>query len=54
MTLLALAALRLLFRACDTLVTNANGTGQCHRQARRFTGILIGDDGKVKRLPGKC
>jgi predicted amidohydrolase YtcJ len=52
MTLLALAALLASSSAlADTLVTNANGiqvdaTGKLDR----FTGILIGDDGKVKRL----
>jgi len=51
-TLLALAALLTSSSAyADTLVTNANGI-QVDAQGKleRFTGILIGDDGKVKRL----
>ena len=51
-TLLALAALLASSSAlADTLVTNANGIQVNARgKLERFTGILIGDDGKVKRL----
>jgi len=51
-SLLALAALLASSSAlADTLVTNANGI-QVDAQGKleRFTGILIGDDGKVKRV----
>jgi len=52
MTLLALAALLASSSAlADTLVTNANGIQvDANDKLERFTGILIGDDGKVKRL----
>jgi predicted amidohydrolase YtcJ len=52
MTLLALAALLASSSAlADTLVTNANGIQvDANGKLDRFTGILIGDDGKVKRL----
>ena len=51
-TLLALAALLTSTSAlADTLVTNANGYQVDARgKLEQFTGILIGDDGKVKRL----
>ena len=51
-TLLALAALLASSSAyADTLVTNANGIQvDANGKLERFTGILIGDDGKVKRL----
>jgi hypothetical protein len=51
-TLLALAALLACSSAlADTLVTNANGVQvDANGKLERFTGILIGDDGKVKRL----
>ena len=50
MTLLALAALLTSTSAlADTLLTNANGI-QVDRNGKleRFSGILIGDDGKVQ------
>jgi len=52
MTLLALAALLASSSAlADTLVTNANGIQvDANGKLDRFTGILIGGDGKVKRL----
>jgi predicted amidohydrolase YtcJ len=52
MTLLALAALLASSSAlADTLVTNVNGIQvDASGKLERFTGILIGDDGKVKRL----
>src|SRR5438045_2300522 len=52
MTLLALAALLASSSAlADTLVTNANGIQvDANGKLDRFTGILIGNDGKVKRL----
>ena len=52
MTLLALTALLASSSAlADTLVTNANGIQvDANGKLERFTGILIGDDGKVKRL----
>uniref|UniRef100_UPI0025DB9D3A amidohydrolase family protein n=1 Tax=Sphingomonas sp. TaxID=28214 RepID=UPI0025DB9D3A len=51
-TLLALAALLASSSAlADTLVTNANGIQvDANGKIEHFTGILIGDDGKVKRL----
>ena len=51
-TLLALAALFATSPAlADTLVTNANGIQvDAKGKLEHFTGILIGDDGKVKRL----
>jgi predicted amidohydrolase YtcJ len=51
-TLLALAALLASSSAlADTLVTNAYGIQvDADGKLERFTGILIGDDGKVKRL----
>ena len=51
-TLLALTALLASSSAlADTLVTNANGIQvDANGKLERFTGILIGDDGKVKRL----
>lgn len=51
-TLFALAALLASSSALsDTLVTNANGIQvDANGKLERFTGILIGDDGKVKRL----
>ncbi len=51
-TLLALAALLASSSAlADTLVTNVNGIQvDANGKLERFTGILIGDDGKVKRL----
>jgi predicted amidohydrolase YtcJ len=51
-TLLALAALLASSSAlADTLVTNANGIQvDANGKLERFTGVLIGDDGKVKRL----
>ena len=51
-TLLALAALLASSSAlADTLITNANGIQvDANGKLERFTGILIGDDGKVKRL----
>jgi predicted amidohydrolase YtcJ len=51
-TLLALTALLASSSAlADTLVTNANGIQvDASGKLERFTGILIGDDGKVKRL----
>lgn len=51
-TLFALAALLASSSAlADTLVTNANGIQvDANGKLERFTGILIGDDGKVKRL----
>ena len=51
-TLFALAALLAPSSAfADTLVTNANGIQvDASGKLERFTGILIGDDGKVKRL----
>ena len=51
-TLLALAALFASSSAlADTLVTNANGIQvDANGKLERFTGILIGNDGKVKRL----
>jgi len=51
-TLLALAALLASSPAlADTLVTNANGVQvDAKGKLERFTGMLIGDDGKVKRL----
>ena len=50
--LIALAALLATSSAlADTLVTNANGIQvDATGKLERFTGILIGDDGKVKRL----
>ncbi len=52
MTLLALTALLAASPAlADTLVTNANGIQVgASGKLERFTGILIGDDGKVKRV----
>ena len=52
MTLLALTALLASSTAlADTLVTNANGIQvDANGKLERFTGILIGDDGKVKRV----
>lgn len=52
---LALAALLLASTAApawaDTLIDNANGMQvDANGKLERFTGILIGDDGKVKRL----
>ncbi len=51
-TLLALAALLAPSSAlADTLVTNANGIQvDANGKLDRFTGILVGDDGKVKRV----
>jgi predicted amidohydrolase YtcJ len=51
-TLLALAALFASSSAlADTLVTNVNGIQvDAHGKLEKFTGILIGNDGKVKRL----
>jgi len=51
-SLLALTALLASTSAfADTLVTNANGIQvNSSGKLERFTGILIGDDGKVKRL----
>jgi len=51
-TLIALAALLASSSAlADTLVTNANGIQVgANGKLEHFTGILIGDDGKVKRL----
>lgn len=51
-TLLALTMLLASSSAlADTLVTNANGIQvDANGKLERFTGILIGDDGKVKRL----
>ena len=51
-TLLALAALLASSSAlADTLVTNANGVQiDAKGKLEHFTGILIGNDGKVKRL----
>ncbi|MDP9423146.1 MAG: amidohydrolase family protein [Pseudomonadota bacterium] len=51
-TLLALAALLASSSAlANTLVTNANGIQvDATGRLERFTGILIGEDGKVKRL----
>lgn len=51
-TIVALAALLASSSAlADTLVTNANGIQvDAHGKLDRFTGILIGDDGKVKRV----
>ncbi len=51
-TLIALAALLASSTAiADTLVTNANGIQvDANGKLERFTGILIGEDGKVKRL----
>ncbi len=51
-TLIALAALLASSSAlADTLVTNANGIQvDASGKLERFTGILIGDDGQVKRL----
>ena len=51
-TLIALAALLATSSAmADTLVTNTNGIQvDANGKLERFTGILIGDDGKVKRL----
>jgi predicted amidohydrolase YtcJ len=54
-TLLALAALLASSSSssalADTLVTNASGIQvDANGKIERFTGILIGDDGKVKRL----
>jgi predicted amidohydrolase YtcJ len=51
-TLVALAALLTSTSAlADTLVTNANGIQvDASGKLEHFTGILIGDDGKVKRL----
>ena len=51
----ALAALLLASSAApalaDTLITNANGIQvDANGRLEHFTGILIGDDGKVKRL----
>lgn len=52
--LLAAAAAALLSAAparADTLVTNVQGVRATpDRKVERFTGVLIGDDGKVKRL----
>ena len=50
--LIALAALLASSTAiADTLVTNANGIQvDANGKLERFTGILIGEDGKVKRL----
>lgn len=56
MTTLRTTLAALLFTAsmpvmADTLVTNANGvTVDAIGKVERFSGILIGDDGKVKRL----
>ncbi|WP_084607737.1 amidohydrolase [Sphingomonas jaspsi] len=56
MTKMRLALAALLATAAtpalaDTLVTNANGvTVDAKGKLERFTGILVGDDGKVKRL----
>src|SRR5207342_1407959 len=52
MTLVALTALLASSSAlADTLVTNANGIQvDTNGKLDRFTGILIGGDGKVKRL----
>ena len=49
-TLLALAALLASSSAlADTLVTNVNGIQvDASGKLQRFTGILIGDDGKVE------
>jgi predicted amidohydrolase YtcJ len=51
-TLVALAALLASSSAvADTLVTNANGIQvDANGKLERFSGILIGDDGRVKRL----
>ena len=51
-TLLALAALLASAPAqADTLISNVNGIQvDAKGKLERFTGILIGDDGKVKRL----
>ena len=51
-TLLALAALLASSSAlADTLITNTNGIQvDANGKLERFTGILIGNDGKVKRL----
>ena len=51
-TLLALAALLASSSAlADTLISNVNGIQvDASGKLERFTGILIGDDGKVKRL----
>jgi predicted amidohydrolase YtcJ len=51
-TLLALAALLASSSAlADTLVTNVNGIQvDASGKLDRFTGILVGDDGKVKRV----
>jgi predicted amidohydrolase YtcJ len=51
-TLLALAALLTSTSAlADTLITNAHGIQvDANGKIERFTGILIGNDGKVKRL----
>jgi predicted amidohydrolase YtcJ len=51
-TLLALAALVASSSAlADTLVTNANGVQvDANGKLERFSGVLIGDDGKVKRV----
>ena len=51
-TLLALAALLASTSAlADTLITNTNGIQvDANGKLERFTGILIGNDGKVKRL----
>ena len=50
--LLALAALLASTAAsADTLVSNVNGIqADANGNLERFTGILIGSDGKVKRL----
>src|SRR5690349_15648067 len=51
-SLLALAALLASSSAlADTLITNTNGIQvDANGKLERFTGILIGKDGKVKRL----